>query len=168
MTLSLAWRSLCLTPLKQSESSQHYRVTLETCDLWDIWSEWWGDMTCQLFLNLFSQFFLNFSRTFSQLFSTFSQLFFNFFSTYLFNFSISTSTSIGWLLWKWKPLKELNLFVYKWYNMSMLYRDTQAMFNNERHFSVSWHHLWDSRSCLDPGWQQKNRIKWHQQPRRWE
>ena len=20
------------------------RVTLETCDLWDIWSEWWGDM----------------------------------------------------------------------------------------------------------------------------
>ena len=22
-----------------------YRVTLETCDLWDIWSEWWGDMT---------------------------------------------------------------------------------------------------------------------------
>ena len=23
----------------------HYRVTLETCDLWDIWSEWWGDMT---------------------------------------------------------------------------------------------------------------------------
>ena len=21
------------------------RVTLETCDLWDIWSEWWGDMT---------------------------------------------------------------------------------------------------------------------------
>ena len=24
---------------KQSESSQHYRVTLETCELWDIWSE---------------------------------------------------------------------------------------------------------------------------------
>ena len=23
----------------------HYRVSLETCDLWDIWSEWWGDMT---------------------------------------------------------------------------------------------------------------------------
>ena len=22
----------------------HYRVTLETCDLWDIWSEWWRDM----------------------------------------------------------------------------------------------------------------------------
>ena len=21
------------------------RVTLETCDLWDIWSEWWGNMT---------------------------------------------------------------------------------------------------------------------------
>ena len=21
------------------------RATLETCDLWDIWSEWWGDMT---------------------------------------------------------------------------------------------------------------------------
>ena len=30
---------------QQSESSQHYRVTLETCDLWDIWSGWWGDMT---------------------------------------------------------------------------------------------------------------------------
>jgi hypothetical protein len=27
------------------ESSKHYRVTLETCDLWDIWSEWWGNMT---------------------------------------------------------------------------------------------------------------------------
>ena len=23
----------------------HYRVTLETCDIWDIWSEWWEDMT---------------------------------------------------------------------------------------------------------------------------
>ena len=23
----------------------HYRVTPETCDLLDIWSEWWGDMT---------------------------------------------------------------------------------------------------------------------------
>ena len=22
----------------------HYRVTLETCNLWDIWSEWWRDM----------------------------------------------------------------------------------------------------------------------------
>ena len=22
-----------------------FRVTLEHCDLWDIWSEWWGDMT---------------------------------------------------------------------------------------------------------------------------
>ena len=21
------------------------RATLETCDLWDFWSEWWGDMT---------------------------------------------------------------------------------------------------------------------------
>ena len=30
----------------QSESTQHYRVQsdLNTCDLWDIWSEWWGDM----------------------------------------------------------------------------------------------------------------------------
>ena len=26
------------------ETSQHYRVTLKTCHLWDIWSEWWGDM----------------------------------------------------------------------------------------------------------------------------
>ena len=40
--LSLA----CLVwPNYQSESSQHYRVNLETCHLWDIWSEWWGDMT---------------------------------------------------------------------------------------------------------------------------
>ena len=23
----------------------HQRAILETCDLWDIWSEWWGDMT---------------------------------------------------------------------------------------------------------------------------
>ena len=22
----------------------HYSVALETCDLWDIWSEWWGDL----------------------------------------------------------------------------------------------------------------------------
>ena len=28
-----------------NQSSQQYRVTLETCDLWDIWSEWWGDTT---------------------------------------------------------------------------------------------------------------------------
>ena len=27
----------------------HYRVTLETCDLWDIWSEWWGNMTWPTF-----------------------------------------------------------------------------------------------------------------------
>ena len=77
------------------------RATLETCDLWDIWSKWWGDMTwpkdlpthlpvhlpsicdsrdlfstcsplSQPFLNFFS-IFLNF---FSQLFFwTFSQLF---------------------------------------------------------------------------------------------
>ena len=29
------------------ESSQYYRVNLATCHLWDIWSEWWGDMTWQ-------------------------------------------------------------------------------------------------------------------------
>ena len=23
----------------------HYRVTIETCNLWGIWSEWWEDMT---------------------------------------------------------------------------------------------------------------------------
>ena len=32
--------SLGPTKLLQSDSSQHYRVILETCDLWDIWSEW--------------------------------------------------------------------------------------------------------------------------------
>ena len=25
------------------------RATLETCDLWDIWSEWWGNMTSPTF-----------------------------------------------------------------------------------------------------------------------
>ena len=35
--------SVRLLPL--SEFSQHYRVTPETFDLWDIWSEWGGDMT---------------------------------------------------------------------------------------------------------------------------
>ena len=25
----------------------HYRAIPETCDLWDIWSEWWRDMTWQ-------------------------------------------------------------------------------------------------------------------------
>ena len=23
----------------------YQRAILDTCDLWDIWSEWWGDMT---------------------------------------------------------------------------------------------------------------------------
>ena len=32
----------------------HYRVTLETCDLWDIWSEWWGNMTCPTFLQFWT------------------------------------------------------------------------------------------------------------------
>ena len=36
--------------LTHSLSESHFwfdtqRATLETCDLWDIWSEWWGDMT---------------------------------------------------------------------------------------------------------------------------
>ena len=26
-------------------TKQHHIVNLETCDLWDIWSEWWGNMT---------------------------------------------------------------------------------------------------------------------------
>ena len=26
------------------------RTTLETCDLWNIWSEWWGDMTWDFFV----------------------------------------------------------------------------------------------------------------------
>ena len=29
----------------------HYRVTLETCDLWNIWPEWWGNMTWPTFWN---------------------------------------------------------------------------------------------------------------------
>jgi len=34
----------------------HYRVTLETCDLWDICSEWWGNMTWPTFFTIFWQF----------------------------------------------------------------------------------------------------------------
>ena len=34
------------TMTKTSTFRDHLqRATLETCDLWDIWSEWWGDMT---------------------------------------------------------------------------------------------------------------------------
>ncbi len=40
MTLSVC---LSLGPLPLT--IRHYRVTLETCDLWDIWLEWWRDMT---------------------------------------------------------------------------------------------------------------------------
>ena len=48
-----------------------YRVTLETCDLWDIWSEWWRDMTWPKnlnFLELFLNFFWNFFNSFLELF----------------------------------------------------------------------------------------------------
>ena len=35
-----------LTRTKTNAFREHLqRVALETCDLWDIWSEWWGDMT---------------------------------------------------------------------------------------------------------------------------
>ena len=85
----------------------HYRVTLETCDLWDICSEWRGDMPwlnkkktpthlptyltfSQLLFN-FPQLSLTFHKFFSQLFlntflnfsSTFPQLSLNFFSTFV-------------------------------------------------------------------------------------
>ena len=69
------------------ESSQHYRVTPETCDLWDIWSEWWGDMTwlkktyLPTYIPNHLPTFLTFLNFFSIFFSTFSQLcstFFNF------------------------------------------------------------------------------------------
>ena len=33
-----------------SESSRYYRVTLETCHLWDIWSGWWNLATSRRFL----------------------------------------------------------------------------------------------------------------------
>ena len=29
------------------------RATLKTCDLWDTWSDWWGNMTWQAFTSLF-------------------------------------------------------------------------------------------------------------------
>ena len=52
--LSMNWTTLAETALYLPLSLQtttslftfwHQRVTPETCDLWDIWSEWWGDMT---------------------------------------------------------------------------------------------------------------------------
>ena len=66
---------------------------LETCDLWDIWSEWWEDMTWpkntyiyQLFFNFFCPiFFQLFSNYFQICFQLFFQLFLNFFQ-HLFNF----------------------------------------------------------------------------------
>ena len=33
-------------------------LTLETCDLWDIWSEWWGNMTWPTFLQFFKHFWI--------------------------------------------------------------------------------------------------------------
>ena len=45
MTLSVRTLVPCSDSTNKSNLSQHYRVTLETCDLWDIWSEWWEDMT---------------------------------------------------------------------------------------------------------------------------
>ena len=49
-----------------------HQATLETCYLWNIWSEWWGDMTWpKNFLSTFSTFFqknFNFFLTFFQLF----------------------------------------------------------------------------------------------------
>ena len=41
----LVTHSLWLTDSLSDFWFWHYRVTLETCNLWDIWSEWWGDMT---------------------------------------------------------------------------------------------------------------------------
>ena len=85
-------------------------MNLETCDLWDIWSEAWEDITTYLqtfyfwhltsnprdlfstfsqlsqpfpsfFLSFFSTFFSTFSPLFLKIFSTFYQLFPNFFSS---------------------------------------------------------------------------------------
>ena len=34
------------TMTKTNTFKEHLQwAILETCDLWDIWSEWWGDMT---------------------------------------------------------------------------------------------------------------------------
>ena len=69
---------------------------LETCDLWDIWSEWWEDMTwpkntylptffqlfSKLFSNFFPTFFQLFSKFFFQILSNFFQFFFNFFPNF--------------------------------------------------------------------------------------
>ena len=42
MTLSLTY---WLTDWLSDFWFWQFRVILETCNLWDIWSEWWGDMT---------------------------------------------------------------------------------------------------------------------------
>jgi len=43
MTNTNTWT---MTMTKTNTFWEHLqRATLETCDLWDIWSEWWGDMT---------------------------------------------------------------------------------------------------------------------------
>ena len=35
-----------MTMTKTNTFREHFqRALLETCDLWDIWSEWWGDIT---------------------------------------------------------------------------------------------------------------------------
>ena len=58
----------------------HYRMALETCDLWDIWSEWWRNMTWPTFWQ-----FLIFFYIFWQVSTIFNNNFWQF-STILTNF----------------------------------------------------------------------------------
>ena len=48
----MTWQKITKTNAKKKTMRKtntfrelHQRAILETCDLWDIWSEWWGDMT---------------------------------------------------------------------------------------------------------------------------
>ena len=44
--------SLCPSGTTNNQSSQHYRVTLETCDLWDIWSDIWSDLLMSILMTI--------------------------------------------------------------------------------------------------------------------
>ena len=118
---------LALTPLTIRVFTTLQRiVTLENCDLRDIWSEWWGgDMTwlkktylpthvphtypptyLPNFFITFSQLFFQLSPTFPQLFlnlfSTCSQLFLNFFSAFFPTFFLHPKGAIIGTLQYWQ------------------------------------------------------------------
>ena len=66
----------------------HYRVTLETCDLWDIWSEGWGNMTWPTFLQCFDNF----------------DNFWTFFDNFLTFFTIFNNVDDFWQFWPFSTI----------------------------------------------------------------